>query len=684
MKKSFGTAVQVPFGSTVGNGQGHSESGWIVKADTINPANYYGVTVANGMIGLVSSSSDPLKMKDIVLNGVYDSYGRGRVSNILKGFNFAGTELEIDGIYIGRENISNMRQVLDMKRASFSNLFDFGNKASVVYTVRSLRQLPFTSLIEVKVKARQDLELAAASVIETPDILRDARNFYAEIDRPHVNIPLLTSTATSPGGKHEIAVSNSFIFGDEHHPDVIHEDYDHNRHLARFRKPLKRGETYRFSVVATETSTAHFKDPRNEPEPLTVYATLEGRDKLVRNHNKAWKKLWKSDIKIEGNVKDQREIRLALYHLYSFAREGTAYSLSPMGLSGLGYNGHVFWDTEIWMYPPLLMLQPQIAKSLLEYRYERLEAARQKAFAHGFDGAMYPWESDDSGQEATPAWSLCGPFEHHITAVVGIAFWNYYRVTGDKDWLREKGYPVLKEVADFWVSRVEKDKNGNCNINNVVGADEWAENIDNNAFTNGAATTALRFAVSAAEALGEKPDIRWAEVANNIPVLKLENGVTSEHATYQGEAIKQADVNLLAYPLDIISEPEQVQKDVEYYESRIGQGPAMSHSVLSVLHSRLGNPEKAYQLFKQSYKPNEVPPFGVIAETAGGTNPYFATGAGGMLQSVLAGFAGLHITNDGIIQLDPPLPPGWQSIEVTGVGREKKKFINSVRRAVEN
>lgn len=156
------------------------------------------------------------------------------------------------------------------------------------------------------------------------------------------------------------------------------------------------------------------------------------------------------------------------------SREGTAYSLSPMGLSGLGYNGHAFWDTEIWMYPALLLLQPKIAESLIEYRYQRLQAARHNAFSHGYKGAMYPWESAASGNEETPVWALSGPFEHHITADVAIAAWNYYLVTKDKEWLREKGYSILKETADFWASRVERNGPGKYDIKNVVAADEWA------------------------------------------------------------------------------------------------------------------------------------------------------------------------------------------------------------------
>jgi trehalose/maltose hydrolase-like predicted phosphorylase len=619
-----------------------------------------------------------MRIKDVVLNGVYDYYQRGRVSNILKTFNHINMNLEVDGQRIGTRNISGYKQILDMKKASLTTSFTVGDKLTVKHTLLSLRHLPFTAMAIVEITANKDVRVTPMSVIEAPDHLTDVRNLYSEIDRPHVVIPLLTSVGKSPSGRHTVAVSNSIIFPEPHgqEPRLIHEDWDYNMHLMKFTRSLKAGETYRFAVVASATSTAHFNDPLNEAERLTIFAKLEGTQRLLERHEAAWAELWKSDIVIEGDAQVQREVRFALYHLYAFAREGTANSLSPMGLSGLGYNGHVFWDTELWMYPPLLVLQPSIAKSLLEYRFQRLEKAKLNAFSHGYKGAMFPWESSDEGTEDTPVWALTGPFQHHITGCIGWATWKYYQVTKDKVWLRERGYPLLKEVADFWASRVERKGPGKYEINNVIGANEWQENIDNNAFTNGMAITVLRFAAQAAQELGLAPDPDWEHVAQNIPILKFPDGTTKENATYNGEDIKQADVNLLAYPLTIVSDRAQVEKDLKYYESRMSpEGPAMGNSVLSTLYARLGNPNKAYDLLLKCYRPNQVPPFGVLAETAGGTNPYFATGAGGMLQAIIFGMGGLQITDKGIEQLKVSLPRQWKSLQIKHVGTAGKDYV---------
>ena len=665
------------FAQSTSQAQSQSSDTWSIHADSIDPSNYYGVTVANGMIGLVSSAQ-PFQAKDVVLNGAFDLYGRGRVSNILKTFNFVNMYLDIDGTRIESiRQIQHLQQTLDMRHASLTTRFDYEDKATISYTWYSLRQLPYTALVDVTITAKKNIEIIPASVMEAPDMLKDVQNYYNEIDRPHARISLLTSTARSPTGKLLLAASNTFLFDEPHgsEPPVIHEMWDNNMHLLKFRKQLSAGSAYHFAIAGSSITSAHTDDPLNEAERLTLFAALQGSRKLKDFHAQAWDELWKSDIIIEGDDNTQRDIRLMLYHLYSFAREGTAYSLSPMGLSGLGYNGHAFWDTEIWMYPALLLLQPKIAASLMEYRYQRLDAARKNAFSHGYKGAMFPWESAASGNEETPVWALSGPFEHHITADVGIAAWNYYCVTRDKNWLKEKGYPLLAATADFWTSRVERNGPGHYDIKNVVAADEWAENVDNNAYTNAAARANLQAAAEAARLLGLPPDPDWTTVHDNIPILHFEDGATREHATYNGEKIKQADANLLAYPLHEVTNAAAIRKDLEYYEPRIGEGPAMTHAIFSILYERLGMPVEAYRALKEGYTPNQRPPFGVLAETATGNNPYFATGAGGILQALLNGFGGLEITPAGVLQAKTKLPAAWKSLRLTGIGPNASTYI---------
>src|SRR5205085_2176825 len=215
-------------------------------------------------------------------------------------------------------------QSLDMKKAILVTTFDVGTKLSVKHSMMSLRHLPYTAMSVIEISAKQDVRITPMSVIEAPNHLADVRNTYSQIDSPHVMIPLMTSVGRSQSGKVIVAVSNSIIFTEPHgkEPALIHEDWDYNMHLLKFNKDMKAGETYSFSVVASATSSATYNDPLNEAERLTIFAKLEGRDRLMDRHVAEWSKLWKGDIVVDGDLQVQKDVRFALYHLYSFAREG--------------------------------------------------------------------------------------------------------------------------------------------------------------------------------------------------------------------------------------------------------------------------------------------------------------------------------------------------------------------------
>lgn len=677
MKKILSILLILVFGCLK---QIQAQDSWRITAEQIDPSNYYGISSSNGMIGIVSSP-EPLKVKEVILAGVYDRYGRGRTSNFMPSFNLLDMNLSIGWQDVNASNISNFKQELDMRNGAFTGSFDFKDLATVKYTYYALRQLPHTTMMEVEVTPHKDTYLVAENVLTTPAAFRDDHQYFNEINPSHAYIPLLTSVAKTPTGAATIVAANTFVFDEEHgkEPRVLHEMRDTDSHLMKFVTPLKKGEKYTFALIGTLTSSEHGNDPYNQAERMSIYANLQGRDELRHRHQQEWEKLWQSDITIEGDAQAQQDIHNMLYHLYSFTREGSGNSLSPMGLSGTGYNGHVFWDTEIWMFPALLALQPQLAKELIEYRYNRLEAAKRNAANYGYKGAMYPWESALSGEEETPVWALSGTYEHHITADVAIAAWNYYLATQDKEWLTDKGWDILRNTADFWESRVT-EKNGKYEILNVVCADEWAENVDNNAYTNAAAKLNLEYATEAALVLGLAANPQWSKIADNLIFTQMENGVTREHDTYKGENIKQADVNLLAYPLKVITDKDQIEKDLKYYQDRVPTAgtPAMTQAVFTLLYSRLGNANEAYRWFKDSYEPNLLPPFRVIAETKGGTNPYFITGAGGILQAVMMGFGGVDFTPNGDVeQVSSIMPSHWDKLTITGVGKDKQTITRN-------
>jgi trehalose/maltose hydrolase-like predicted phosphorylase len=635
---------------------------------------YFPATVANGMTGILPSQQ-PLQIDKVVLNGVYDVYGRGEgVSNIVQGIDFLSVDIFLNGKYYLSKapdsDLSDWEQRIDMKRAEIMTSFTWRGQLRIEQRICALRQLPYDGLSTIRIEALKGTSFTVVKAFKGSESAKINSMTFETIGNEKVGV--FSSTAKSPTGKHTISAATCFIFSGKDKPAL---NYIENNRTLNFELNLEPKESFEFGVVGAICSTVNFDDPVNESKRLALFAYFEGVDKLIKAHREAWSNLWKSDIIIEGNPEDQRNVRFALYNLYSFAREGTSFSIPPMGLSGIGYNGHIFWDCELWMYPAIVTLQNPIAKSLLEYRYNRLKAAEDNAYNHGYRGAMFPWESAETGMEETPVFALTGPLEHHVSSDIAIAFWNYYLVTRDLKWLREKGYGVIAAVADFWTSRVELNDKGEYEIKKVVGSDEFAENVDNDAFTNGGAIITLRLAGQAAKLLGKTPNPKWELVAKNIPLRYFKDGTIKEHETYNGDTIKQADVNLLTYPLNFVQNKDLMVKNLSYYLPKLSKnGPAMGKSIFAVIYARLGDSKTAYQLFKESYEPNLRPPFGVLAESAFSDNPYFATGAGGLLHVVLFGFGGLHFSPEGIVQKNPILPAGWKSLTLTGVGIEKKTF----------
>jgi kojibiose phosphorylase len=191
----------------------------------------------------------------------------------------------------------------------------------------------------------------------------------------------------------------------------------------------------------------------------------KGTESAVWAHVSAWESHWKAaDIEIEGDDSLQRALRFAVYHLISAANpDDTRVSIGARTLSGPGYKGHVFWDTETYMVPFFIFTHPRSARALLGYRYHTLDGARTKARTLGFCGAMYAWESADTGEETTPKAVITpngevlkipnGELEVHVTADIAFATWQYWQNTDDDDFFVQFGAEIMLETARFWASR---------------------------------------------------------------------------------------------------------------------------------------------------------------------------------------------------------------------------------------
>ncbi len=430
-----------------------------------------------------------------------------------------------------------------------------------------------------------------------------------------------------------------------------------------------KGRTYIFTKVVAAVSSRESRTPLEDAHASAADAERSGYESLLEGHKRAWEKLWGADIVIKGDVEAQRVVHAALYYLYSSFRENVTWSAPVMPLPTRAYLGRIWWDDDTWMFPSLAVLHPELASSIVAYRFKMLSGARRNAESRGFRGALFPMESADTGEEAAPEWGQ----EIHATGDVAMAQWRYYQATGDLDWLREYGYPVIKEIADFWASRVSLSSKGDFyQILSVQGPNESIVNVDNDCYTNAVARKTFEVAAQAAKLVGATPDPQWARIGPRIPILfdKQRN----YHPEFAGdEAGNYASLLiLLTYPLQMNTSDEVKRNDLRACLKSYGQPGyevGMMGNFYSVVASELGDKELAYKLFIDIVRSYAKPPFYAMTEMPNNNRSVFLTGEGAFLQQIVFGFTGLRFTDGGLQPVyAPQLPPTWQSLELRGIG----------------
>jgi hypothetical protein len=437
---------------------------------------------------------------------------------------------------------------------------------------------------------------------------------------------------------------------------------------------VQRGHSYVFTKYVALSRAGWGGDAR-EDLILARQARERGFEALLTEHRAAWDALWQSDILIEGDPQAQRVAHSELYYLLANSSAGTAWGSGACSLTP-GYANHVFWDSDTWIFPALLLLHPERARPLVDFRARTLEAARQRARQHGFEGAMYPWESDpENGSEQTPHSAyVLGETEIHVNADVAIAQWQYYLATRDRDWLRSHGWPVIREVARFWASRASYDAHsGRYGILHVNSVAESHTDIPNDTFTNVSAARALSVAAAAAHLLGERPDPLWSRIARLLYVPLSPGG--EHHLAFDPAVADHAEdfgggpLALLFLPsLDLEMGMQLRRHDYDYAIrpaalARVAGG-SMNIVPRVAAADSIGSGADAAAWFSGNFSGGTLkPPFNVRTETADNNVGYFLTGSGGYVQSLVYGFSGLRIREPGLIAAYPPvLPPGWKSL----------------------
>ncbi|MBF2654398.1 glycoside hydrolase family 65 protein [Listeria seeligeri] len=449
-------------------------------------------------------------------------------------------------------------------------------------------------------------------------------------------------------------------------------------------------ETFTLEKISSVNTSLSKMD---EVLPNTTYLELKKETDL------AWEKFWKqTGVEIKStNTFDQFALDFASYHLEIMTpKDDIRCSVGAKGLTGEGYKGHVFWDTEIFILPFFLYNQPKIAKQLLQYRYLHLKEAQEKALENGYKGALYPWESAFSGVEETPEFAAINIrtgtrqkvasaiSEHHLVADIAFAVCEYAAATKDTAFMMNCGAEMLLETAEFWISRTT-NRNGRLEILDVIGPDEYTEHIDNNAYTNYMAYFNVKKAMEWNKE--NQPFQKRAEkfLANLYLPVANESGLIPQDDTFlqkdwinldkykanqgtQGilldysrqevnelQILKQADLVMLFYLLPATFETKVMKRNLDYYEKRTIHDSSLSKAIHAIVENRIGDRKQAYQFFQEACL------IDLGTEPHSSDDGLHAAALGAIWLAVIFGFAGID-TREELLQITPNLPDAWQSL----------------------
>ncbi|WP_159566858.1 glycoside hydrolase family 65 protein [Budvicia diplopodorum] len=431
----------------------------------------------------------------------------------------------------------------------------------------------------------------------------------------------------------------------------------------------------------------------------------QGYDTLLAESTQTWNSWWqRSRVVVDSqNAQDQRALDFALYHLFAMTpTHSERCSIAAKGLTGEGYKGHIFWDTEVFLLPFHLMTQPNIARQLLSYRWHNLPGAQAKAQKNGLQGALFPWESAWSGEEETPEYAAINIrtglrqkvasalAEHHLVADIAWAVDAYYQATCDNEFMRLRGVTLLVETARFWISRAV-EVNGRLELHDAIGPDEYTEHVNNNAYTNYLAhhnvERALhyqgKFDVPDETFVAQAKDFLhrlWLPQANDQKLIPQDDTFFSKptidltrYKQHQGtqailldysraevnemQILKQADVVMLTYMLPWLFTSQQLEANLDYYEPRTIHDSSLSKAIHGVVAARCDRVEQGYQFWQQA----------CLIDL--GDDPHscddgiHAAATGAIWLGAVQGFVGLTV-EQGELRLNPRLPQAWRSVSL--------------------
>ena len=656
------------------------------------------------------------------LAGIYDQAG-SQPFEIVNAPNPLRTEIYINGgrLSVNEMKIAEHRRVLDLKKAVLHRRTVFQNDQGR-YEYESARFFSLkdfhAAVMVFSLKPLDcDAEVTVKRVIDgttenAVQAIGDPIKHYSVQDcsfhNPKGSVYLEAKT-TNSGQSIGMAADLEFT-GRGSHPEVKWAVSASEETVSRECSFMAaKGGKYTFTSFMT-IYTSRDKKRSIKKSCLESLSALKvkGAAAIFKAHCAAWRKRWtNSDLLIDREAFLQKNVRLNIYHLLIAAPpEDLDVSIPAKTLSGEWYRGHVFWDTEIFVLPFFVFTQPELARNLLLYRYRRLKQARDKARKNGYEGAWWPWESAESGDDETPKLWInydgtvipvyVSEREIHISGDIIYGVVLYYQATSDREFMLRHGAEMVFETARFWATRVNYNSEKKYyEIKDVIGPNEFQECVDNNFYTNYMARWNLRYAAELYELLTKEHPLRlnrlakkielkkeeiqsWREISEKIIAFINQDGLIEEFEGYfnkkeiliqewnqdgmpvwpasvdladakDTQLVKQADVILLLrlFATEFDGQVKKVNHD--FYEKRTTHKSSLSLPSYAITALELGNLGESYKHFMQAVRADYGNLYG---NTELGVH---AAALGGAWQIAGYGFTGLKIKED-ILSVNPVLP----------------------------
>lgn len=659
------------------------------------------MTIGNGNLGIRGCHEEDYENQDrgFFVNGIYNKPFGSEVSELVNLPDVLKVNVKIDGEYFSlfTQEILNFERFLDLETGELKRLIKLRLKSGkeIVYeTNRLVSQSENIIAQKIIIHSKSDsIKIELDSGIDAQMNNNGQQHLLEKEVRVYNNNKIEAAYETFESKQ---LISYRVLFNKE----ALFQSKN-RQIIGKFISEVGSGNSFELEkIIFIGTEFGVEKD----------WSTLNHFNYYKNESEEYWKHYWNQQkIKIKGNRKSQEAINFALYHLNIMTpRNNNQISIGAKGLTGQGYKGHVFWDTEIFILPYFLHSSPQIARNLLEYRFNNIQGALDKSKQMGYKGALFPWESALTGQEETPEFAAInirtglrqkiasGEAEQHIVADIAFAVEDYYKTTGDTAFMEQYGFELIKVTSEFWLSRVTEVE-GRFEIHNVIGPDEYTEYIDNNAYTNYMAYYNVSLAKKynlgnkafqeecrlfldklylpqvTEELILPQDDSFLSKPTINLDKYKKKQGSQAILLDYsraevnEMQILKQADVIMLMYLCPDLFSKNIISANFDYYEQRTIHDSSLSKAIHAIETIRLGNIKKGFQLFEEA------------TQIDLGDNPHssddglHAAALASLWHIIVFGFSG--IIKGEILEINPSLPLEWESLSFPFIWKGKRILI---------